>query len=158
MKIAIIYATRHGCTEKCATHLNDGFKNSAHVINLKEHKKVNLTDFDTVIIGGSIHAGKVQSKIRKFCEDNLITLMTKRIGLFLCCMEEGDNADKQFSEAFPAELRNHAIATEIFGGEFNFERMNFLEKMIIKKIAHIDQSVSKIDEEKITEFVHAMNN
>ena len=83
--------------------------------------------------------------------------MTKRVGLFLCCMEEGDNAEKQFSEAFPPELRNHAIATEIFGGEFNFDRMNFIEKMIIKKIAHVDHSVSKIDEEKIVDFVHAMN-
>ncbi|MBD3287276.1 flavodoxin [candidate division KSB1 bacterium] len=157
MKTAIIYATRHGCTENCANQLKEGFQNSCDMINIKKIKKVSLADYETVVIGGSIHAGRVQSKIKKFCEDNLNALMQKRLGLFLCCMEQGDKAEAQFSGAFPAELRNHAIATEIFGGEFNFEKMNPLERVIIRKVADIEISVSNIDQQKIKEFVNVMN-
>ena len=45
----------------------------------------------------------------------------------MCCMEEGEKATNQFNEAFPDELIQHASATGIFGGEFNFEKMNELK-------------------------------
>ena len=67
-------------------------------------------------------------------------------------MEEGEKAQQQFQNAFPAELIQHATATGMFGGEFNFEKMNFIEKAIIKKISKIEKSVSKIDEQSIVEF------
>jgi menaquinone-dependent protoporphyrinogen IX oxidase len=45
---------------------------------------------------------------------------------------------------------------ELLGGEFNFERMTWWEKAIIRKIAKIDAGVSKIREDRISEFVEAM--
>ena len=71
----------------------------------------------------------------------------------MCCMEEGEKATNQFNEAFPDELIQHASATGIFGGEFNFEKMNFIERYIVKKIAKIDKSISKISEENINKFI-----
>ena len=67
-------------------------------------------------------------------------------------MEEGETAQKQFDEAYPAELRDHATASGFFGGAFNFERMNFLEKAIVKKVAKVSESVSKIRDDNILQF------
>lgn len=156
MKTLIIYSTRHGCTEECATKLEKQLNNDTELINIKKQKLDNLGNYEKVIIGGSIHAGHIQKRIKKFCQENLDTLKHKKIGLFLCCMEEGETAQKQFQEAFPTELIEHAIATGIFGGAFNFERMNFIEKAIIKKVAKIEQSMSKIDEKSIVEFAKKM--
>lgn len=50
-------------------------------------------------------------------------------------MEEGEVAQKQLQNAFPDELLNIAKATACFGGEFNFEKMNFFERLIVKKVA-----------------------
>lgn len=152
MKTLILYTTRHGCTETCATKLQHQLSRDAELVNIKKQKPINLDDYETIIIGGSIHAGQIQKKIKKFCQENLETLKQKKLALFLCCMEEGDKAQQQFQNAYPAELIQHATATAIFGGEFNFEKMNFIEKAIIKKIAKIETSISRLDEASIVEF------
>ena len=152
MKTLIVYATQHGCTESCAIKLQHQLDSDVELISIKKQKPGNLDDYQTIIVGGSIHAGQIQRKIKKFCKENLDTLKQKKLGLFLCCMEEGEKAQKQFQDAFSPELIQHATATGIFGGEFNFEKMNFIEKAIIKKIAKIEKSVSRIDETSIGEF------
>jgi len=152
MSTLIIYATRHGCTEKAANILAEKFAGDISAVNLKENKKPDLAKAEIIIIGGSIHAGHIQGKIKKFCNKNLDILKQKRLGLFLCCMEEGEKAQEQFDNAYPAELREHASATGLFGGEFNFDMMNFLEKFIIKKIAGTTENVSKFKEEEIEKF------
>ena len=152
MKTLIVFTTHHGSTEKVAHMINNQSDEDILIVNLKKQPRPNLSSFDTIILGGSIHVGKIQGRMKKFIETNLQILLSKRVGLYLCCMEEGEKALGQFENAFPEVLRNHAIAGEILGGEFNFERMNFLEKKMIKNIAHINQSTSTLDENKIRKF------
>ena len=153
MSKLIVYVSKHGSTEKCAVKLMKKLKGQIDLIDLKSKAKVNFDKYDTVIVGGSIHAGKIQKRIKDFCGKHADQLMNKKLGLYICCMEEGDTAQKLFNDAFPESLRNHATATGLFGGEFNFERMNAIERAIIKKIAKTDKSVSKIDEKAIEAFV-----
>lgn len=157
MSTLIVYATRHGCAEKAVEILKDNLEGDVSAVNLKENKNPDLSSFDTVIVGGSIHAGQTQRKIKKFYRENLTLLKQKRLGLFLCCMEEGKKAQAQFDEAFPAELREHSAAAGLFGGEFNFDMMNFFERAIVKKIAGVTDSVSKLKEDQIHQFAAAIN-
>jgi menaquinone-dependent protoporphyrinogen oxidase len=71
-------------------------------------------------------------------------------------MEE-DKAQEQFDNAYPEPLRKHALSCKLTGGEFNFDRMNFIEKMLIRKISGINDSVSKINNDKIQELVAEMS-
>ncbi|MBU1075756.1 MAG: flavodoxin domain-containing protein [Spirochaetes bacterium] len=153
MNTTIIYMTKHGTAEKAARILEEKIRDNVQIINLKQDKNPDLSDFDTIIIGGSIHIGKIQKGIKNFCIKNMNILLRKRIGLYLCCMEQGTNACKQFDDAFPLELRKHASATGQFGGEFYFQRMNFIERAIIKKIANIEESISKLDVKAIDKFL-----
>lgn len=153
MKNLIIYASQHGCTESCARKLKEQLPGEVELLSLKSAGNVRPDDFDTILIGGSIHAGRIQKRIKTFCRDHRETLLSKTVGLFLCCMEEGETARKQFEDAYPEELRTHAKAQGLFGGAFNFERMNFLERKIIKKIAKVEGSVSRISQEAIDSFV-----
>lgn len=157
MKTLIVYVTRHGCAEKCALELKNGLKNNTDVLNLKKAKGINLNSYDTIIIGGSIHIGKIQKRVQKFCINNMDLLKGKKIGLFICCMAEGEEANSEFNKAFPAELIQHATATGIFGGEFNFEKMNFIERAMIKKVAKTDKSISKINHENIDKFIQQIS-
>jgi len=153
MKTAIIYASSHGTTGKVAMLIQDGLgADSANIINLKETKAVDLSQYDTLIIGGSIHAGQMQGRVKTFCKKNMVDLLQKRVGLFMVGMNEPE-FENEFNNAFPELLRNHAITSKCVGGEFLFEKMNFIEKLIVKKVSGITKNISKIDENKIAELV-----
>jgi menaquinone-dependent protoporphyrinogen oxidase len=157
MNTAIIFATKHGCTEKCSQKLASELKDNTTLINLESSKEIDLNLFDTIILGGSIHAGTINRSLKKFIDKNLNQLTKKKVGLFLCCMEEGEKAQEQFNNAFPQELRTIAKAIGFFGGAFDFEQMNFFEKAIIKKIANIEDSYSKIKYQNISTFASELS-
>lgn len=157
MKTLILYATRHGCAEKCAAKLGAALQGEVKIANFKDAGAIDLADYEAVVIGGSIHAGKIQKGVKNFYAKNLEVLKSKRLGLFLCCMEEGPKAEEQFAGAFPEVLVRAATAKGFFGGELDFDRMNWLEKAIIKKVSKIDASVSKIKEQTILDFATVLN-
>lgn len=158
MKIAIIYATKHGCADKCAHTLANEIETNTAIINLELSTDANLAEFDTIIIGGSIHAGMINKKVKKFIDKNIEKLLEKKLGLFLCCLFDGDTALKQFQDAYPEELRNKAVAHGLFGGELDFNKMNFIEKTIVKKVANIEKSVSNINYANIKDFAEKIIN
>jgi menaquinone-dependent protoporphyrinogen oxidase len=153
MKTAIIYATSHGTTEKVATQIQSELGSNTVLINLKQTKTIDLAPFDTVVIGGSIHAGQMQGRVKSFCKKNLVELLKKRVALYMCGMNEPE-FESELSNAFPELLRKHAITSKSVGGEFLFEKMNFIEKLIVRKVSGIDQNVSKIDKVRVTELIN----
>jgi menaquinone-dependent protoporphyrinogen oxidase len=153
MKTAIIFRSKHGTTETVARTMAQKLStDEVTVIDLKKYPKPDVHDFGRIIVGGSIHAGAIQKQIKNFCHKHLHELQQKELGLFICCMDR-KLQEKEFEEAFPEVLKKHAKATGIMGGEFVFERMNFLERMIVKKIARTGHSVSDIDGEAVDTFV-----
>lgn len=157
MKTLIAYATTHGCTEKISEQMKSYLGGDVSLVNLKKDPTPSPASFHRVIIGGSIHAGQIQKRVKDFCSTYLNELQEKELGLFICCMEKGETAHKQLMEAFPEALHRHAKATAFFGGEFDFGRMNFLEKMIVKKVAHVKQNVSNVDFDAVRKFSRRMD-
>lgn len=153
MNTLIVYATHHGCTEQAAQLLKHKLKDRVQVLNLKKDTLPDLADFDRLIIGGSIHAGMIQSSVKKFYNKHMNELLQKPLGLFLCCMYEDALAQKQFEEAYPEVLRKHALAQGLFGGAFDFGKMNFFEKKIVEKVAGVKKNTSTFSEEAIDNFV-----
>ncbi len=157
MKTLIAYSTTHGCTEKTANELKDFLGGTVHLVNLKKFPQPDISEYNKVIIGGSIHAGCIQKRVKEFCNKNVTELKEKELGLFICCMEEGEKAELQLQNAFPKTLLLNAKAKACFGGEFNLGKMNFFQKMIVKKVAHIEHNTSKINHESIRSFSNKMD-
>jgi menaquinone-dependent protoporphyrinogen oxidase len=65
-------------------------------------------------------------------------------------------AREEIQNAFSEELHQMAKTEAIFGGEFNFGKMNFIEKLLVRKIAKVNESVSKIDYHSIEQFANRM--
>ncbi len=151
MSAVIIYMSRHGCAEKAARKLAGMHWKKVDLVNLRDKPIPSLWGYDTVIIGGSVHQGHIQGKIRKFCSDNEADLLRKRLGLYLCHMCEGEKAVRQFNEAFSEKLRAHAVAKGLFGGEFNLEKMNMAERKLISSTG-VEKSVSHLDKKAIEGF------
>lgn len=156
MRTAIIYKSKHGCTRYAAEMVKNRISSGeVDIIDIGK-RNISLDDYNVVIIGGSIHAGGIQKKVQDFCSNHIEILKKKKLGLFICCMKEGQEAKEQFLNAFPPELREHSLANGIFGGEFNFNKMNFIEKFLVKKIAKVDNSVSKLNMDAIAKFVDVL--
>ncbi len=157
MKSLIIYESLHGSTEKCAKLLGGMIKTDTQIVRLQENEDIQIDSYDTVIIGGSIHHGVIQTRIENFLRKHHDKLLGKKLGLYLCCMEVGQTAQDQFANAYPADLREKALAKGLFGGEFNLRRMSFFEKKLTRKLIGVKSSVSKINQEEIRLFADKVN-
>ncbi len=62
MKNCILFTTKHGSTEKASLLLKEKLNAETDIINLKDVKKPDISDYDTVILGASIYMGKIQKQ------------------------------------------------------------------------------------------------
>ena len=133
MKILIAYTTRYGAAEACAKKLAEELNGECDLVNLKEAKNVEISKYDKVILGGSIYAGNSQAELRAFGLEICDELCKKPLGLYLSCMGfDAASVESYFWATFPGELLDHACAIKSFGGVFDFKKMNFFERTIIK--------------------------
>jgi menaquinone-dependent protoporphyrinogen oxidase len=153
MNCLIIYMSRHGTTAKVAAEIKEKLGNEkTTLVNLEKDQVPSLDEFRTVIVGGSVHAGTIQQEIMTFCIRNKTELLKKRLGLFMCFMNS-DLGDLEFEDSFPIDLRRHAIATGLVGGEFLIEKMTASEKDSVKQVKGIDDSVYRLDKKAIQKFI-----
>lgn len=158
MKTAIIYASKHGTTEKVAGIIRDGLsEQDVQLISLNNHQHPELSQFDTIVVGGSIHEGRLSGKVKDFMKEHTVTLLQKRLALYMCGSNEKE-LQKEFETEFPELLRNHAISKQLVGGEFIFENMNFFEALITRKIAKVTTSVSKLKHDAIEQMITDLKN
>jgi menaquinone-dependent protoporphyrinogen oxidase len=168
MNTLILYSTKHGAAKKCAEMLSKKLKGKVDMVNIKEGKVTELSQYDKVIIGGAIYVGRVSKELNEFCTKNLESLKAKKLGFYICCMN-GKEAEKQINENFPSELLKAAAAKKSFGGEFKFKEMNIFEKVVTKMVSKVlskedpsltidmKKDLSMLSEKTMDEFVQAMN-
>jgi len=156
MKTALIYASKHGTTGLVAEKIrNLLIDDEVVLLNLDKQDRIELCNFGRIIIGSPLYSGSPLPVVRKFIEQNILSLLQKEVGIFVCCMFS-DYADKQINKGFPELLRNHARSIKNMGGEFRFEEMNCIERLIVKKISGAAGSVSEINVSNIELFVREM--
>ncbi|RLD51150.1 MAG: flavodoxin, partial [Bacteroidetes bacterium] len=147
----IAYSTTLGCTEQCASKLKEDLGEGVEMVRISRRRRYNFQDYNTIIIGGSIHEGMIQRSVFKFCENNLEVLLQKQVGLFICCMDLDANEQELIDRAFPVKLVKHALASGFFGGELNIKKMNLLQKIMTRKAARLKKEPD-IDFQKILDF------
>ena len=153
MTYLIIYMSRHGTTAKVAAEVKEKLgAEKTTIVDLEKDQVPSLDEFSTIIIGGSVHAGTIQQELMTFCIRNKTELLKKRLGLFMCFMNN-DLGELEFDDSFPIDLRRHAIARGLVGGEFLFEKMTPLERDSVKKVKGIEDSVYRIDKKAIEKFI-----
>ncbi|MEX0982890.1 MAG: flavodoxin domain-containing protein [Bacteroidales bacterium] len=155
MKTLIAYSTTLGCTEQCASKLKEDLGPDVDMYRITRRRKINFEQYQTVIIGGSIHEGMIQRAVRKFCVDNLQNLLKVEVGLFICCVDPGENEQELLKEVFPDELLEHALAKSYFGGELNFKKMNLMQKIMTRRKERLEV-MPDIDFDSILAFAERL--
>lgn len=156
MKTAVIYYSKHGTTGKVASLIGESLSSDTELVSLKEYFNPDIQAYDRIILGTPIYAGHSGRLMRDFCNKNRAFLEQKVIGLFICCMNR-EHEEEEMKNAYPEYLHQTAIAKAVLGGEFLFNKMNFIECFFTKRIAKIKSSVSDLRYDTIQEFAKKMN-
>ncbi|MFX3623835.1 MAG: flavodoxin domain-containing protein [Ectobacillus sp.] len=157
MKSIIIYATKYGTAAKAAEMLKARMEGDVRLINIMKEIVPPLAGYDTVILGGSIYAGKVQKELLEYVHANLPLLLRKRVGLFICAGDPDEKVrEEEHQNAFPPELHEHAAAREVFGYEFHLDQLHFFDKFLLRMVKGVKEDVSALSEEKINHFAEVM--
>ena len=161
MKAVIIYSSKNGTTKTCAEMLAQKL-NNAELVDIRKVKGLNLSTYDTVVVGSSIRMGQVNKKIKIFCEENSDVLLSKNLGLFICSgMEE--NINKDFNTNFRKDLIENCTYKAWFGGEIDLKKAKGIDKLIVGMVVKMiendgHKTYPKINEKNNEEFAKIMKN
>ncbi|WP_018962324.1 flavodoxin domain-containing protein [Sporolactobacillus vineae] len=157
MRTAIAYGTKYGSTAEVARRLKCVLGETTDLFDITKGQIPSLADYDTVIIGGSIYMGRVQKKLMAFLKVSGEALLQKKIGLYLCAAHPDPKARRdELAGAFPKQLCDHALVKDILGYALHFEKMTFLDRLIMSKVKGDKISTSAFDQEKIVAFAEAI--
>ena len=171
-KFLIIYSTTDGHTkmicERIKNFLTDG--NLVELLSLEDAKKVDLSNFEKIIIGASIRYGKHSKELYKFINLNKNILDQKKCAFFSVNVV-ARKPEKNTAETNPyinkflkiSKWRPNKI--KVFAGKVDYPNYNFFDKYIIKFIMFItkgptdtSQSYEFTDWSKVDDFSEELKN
>ena len=155
----IVFASRHGTTAEYAKKLLKLLDGNVDLCSLDEraNSMPDMSFYDTIVIGGSIHYGKNSKLVVRFVKNNIDFLRTRRLGLFVTSFYDGEKALEQLGNAYPKELQDNAIVADYFDGELLFPKLNFFEKLVAKAVLKADEVQPVIAKSKIVDFANKLN-
>jgi menaquinone-dependent protoporphyrinogen IX oxidase len=140
-KTLIAYQTKGGVTEesarKIAEILRSKFQIEVDLVDLKEQKAPDLTQYKNIVIGSGVRAGRVYGKAKKFLENDL---GGKKVAFFVSSSMAGtpgshDNAKIRFVEHTLVKYPKVNVAsTEAFGGRIRYFRKTMLDNTDLAKV------------------------
>ena len=139
-RILIAYASKHGATAEIARKIGDILTTAGLKADVLPVERVtDLTPFDAVVLGSAVYAGSWCKEAVNFLEDYKGLLSKIPVWLFSSGpLGESDPVTFIKGWHFPnAQLpianRIHARDIALFNGAVDMEKLNFLEKQIIKE-------------------------
>ena len=135
-KTLIIYQSSHGNTEAILTELVSRAAAGTVMKKIDQAGASDIEEADRIVLGGSIHAGRIQKEVGQFIDMHREILLKKPLALFIGCLEK-EHSDEELENAFPDDLKAHAELKTAIGGKVNPEKLSWflriLMKLIIKK-------------------------
>ena len=171
-KFLIIYSTTDGHTkmisERIKNFLTDG--NLVELLSLEDAKKVDLSNFEKIIIGASIRYGKHSKELYKFINLNKNILDQKKSAFFSVNVV-ARKPEKNTAETNPYINKFLKISKwkpnkiSVFAGKVDYPNYNFFDKYIIKFIMFItkgptdtSKSYEFTDWSKVDDFSEELKN
>ena len=140
----IIYSSTDGHTkiicERIRNFLDDG--NSAKLLSIEDVKKIDLSNFEKIVIGASIRYGKHSKELYKFINLNKNILEQKKSAFFSVNVV-ARKPEKNTAETNPYINKFLKISkwkpgkVSVFAGKVDYPSYNFFDKYIIKFIMFI---------------------
>jgi menaquinone-dependent protoporphyrinogen oxidase len=141
-KALIVYGTRYGATESTSEEIADVLKAEGmevKVVNAKKERVKDIFPYELIIVGSGIQMGKWTRESENFLNQFQKELVNKEVALFVSSAAQAlieyenkaaemESNRKQYLEEKAAKYNLRPVSMIIFGGVWDFNRMNFLFK------------------------------
>ena len=168
----IIYSSTDGHTkvicERIINFLND--ENLVELVSLEDAKKIDLSNFEKIIIGASIRYGKHSKELYKFINLNK-NILDQKQSAFFSVNVVARKSEKNTAETNPYIKKFLKISKwtpkkiRVFAGKVDYPNYNFFDKYIIKLIMFItngptdvSQTYEFTDWSKVDDFTKELKN
>ena len=159
MKTVICYASKSGTARECAKKLKTLLSDA--VLCDIEKEKATLSEYDCIVVGGSIRMGKLHKATANFIAKNKELLKEKKCAFFIC---NGfpEQAETFLVQNIGQELLENSLCAASFGGKIDIDNLKGMDKFIAKAVINSAKgdvnALPKIQEESIKEFADVINN
>jgi menaquinone-dependent protoporphyrinogen oxidase len=153
VRVLIVYATKYGTVEGVAESIREKLSVPCDLANLKATPAPPIDQYDVVLTGGSIYAGRIRPAVSRFCEHNQSALLARKVGLFISCLFEDEQGRQQFEDNFPGWLLAHAFGRYNVGGAVHFSRLKLVDKIIMQKVGRVSTDLDQVKGEEIDHIV-----
>ena len=138
-KALIVYGTRYGAAASTSEEIAKTLRQNrldVRVVNAKDEKVKDITEYDTIIVGSGIQINKWTGEPEDFLKKHQKELVNKKLALFVCCgsasnkdkPELADQAKKKYLEEKAVKYNLHPITLGLFGGVYNFNNVPWYAK------------------------------
>ena len=166
----ILYSSTDGHTkticERIKNFLNE--ENKTKIISLDEATKLDLSEFNKIIIGASIRYGKHSKELYKFIEINK-NILDQKESIFFSVNVVARKPEKNSPDTNPYIKKFLKISKwkpkkiGVFAGKVDYPKYGFFDKYIIKLIMYItngptdtSQSYEFTDWSKVEDFAREL--
>lgn len=147
MKTLVLYSSKYGTTASCANHISQALACDLH--SLDDKPKIDLKNYDQIVLGSSVYMGKLRKPMTQFIEANATSLKDKSITFFFCCNETTD-----YAALVPTTIQHAKI--HHLGFELKLSKMGFLDRFITKKVANTSEDISKLNPSALDHLILSM--
>lgn len=148
-KALIVYGTRYGATASTSEAIAKILRQEGldvRVVNTKEDKVHDITDYELVIVGSGIQIGKWTKEPEKFLKKFQKELAKKKVTLFVCCggakpltngeekTKEIEDAKRKYLEEKAAKYNLQPVALGLFGGVYDFNNIPWWSKKFMVSV------------------------
>lgn len=153
MKSAIIYSSIDGQTKKiCEVIKENLINNNEHeIISIENSSKLNIENYDCIIIGASIRYGKHSSKVMSFVKKNINLIKKQKTVFFsvnVVARKKGkDTPDTNpYVQKFIKKTKWRPDKIGVFAGKVDYPKYNFFNKNIIRFIMYLTKGPTDISQ------------
>src|SRR5512136_981408 len=140
-QVLVVYATKYGATAEIAEKIGQVLREAGLRADVLPADRVNdLTSYQAVALGSAVYIGQWQKKAANFLKANEKALAERPVWLFSSGPTgEGDPVTLTQGWRFPQGLQPVADRIQprdiaVFHGHANPQKMNFIEKWMIKNV------------------------
>jgi menaquinone-dependent protoporphyrinogen oxidase len=154
----VLYGTGEGQTAKVADRIRGVLAERGHEATAVDAADAPASlapaDFDAVVVGASVHAGKHQRSVRRFLQTHSEALATRPTAFFQVSLSSATDEGRAQAAGYVAELLAdtgwHPDRVGFFGGALRYSEYGFLKRLVMKQIAK--RTMADVDTSSDTEF------
>lgn len=140
-RVLLTYASKYGSTIKIAERIKEVLEKQNLQVDLMPVEEVNgMGSYSSVIVGSAVYMGQWRKKASAFLKSNASDLSSKKVWIFSTGpTDKGDPVELLKGWKIPDNLKPVAdkinpMEIKVFHGNLDLEKLNFMEKFIVKKI------------------------